>query len=150
MINAVFDTNVLLQAALNDTGPAYACWEFVEAGSVKVWITEIAFSELEEVMSRDKLRRKLTSVRPDRIETILDTFRRNTSVVATPANHFALERDADDEIFINLAIETKSDFLVSRDRDLLELKSNVDFVSKYPYLKVVNPVAFLEILRDQK
>ncbi len=150
MIEAVFDTNVFLQAALSDTGPAFACWEFVEAGAVRVWITEDEFSELEDVLNRDRLRRRINSAQTDRVSKILELFRKHTSIVATPPSHYRLDRDIDDELYINLAIQMNADFLVSRDRDLLDLTLESVFVSNFPNLRIVNPVTFLEILRTQK
>ena len=55
-------------------------------------------------------------------------------------------RDPDDEHVLNLAIEAKARYLVSRDYDLLELMNNLEFQDRYPNLTILDPVAFLHIL----
>lgn len=58
MINAVFDTNVFLQAAVSDAGPAFACWRLVEQGAVTVYLTESILLEVEDVLSGPKIKRR--------------------------------------------------------------------------------------------
>ncbi len=60
---------------------------------------------------------------------------------------FELNRDLDDEVFVNLAVAAKADYLVSRDQDLLDLRDNSEFTSQFPNLKIVNPVGFLKLIR---
>ena len=57
---------------------------------------------------------------------------------------FAYARDVDDEPYINLAICAAAAYLVSRDNDLLDLMSDPDFCERFPNLKVIDPVAFLQ------
>ena len=62
---------------------------------------------------------------------------------------FIYERDVDDECYITLAIEAKTDYLVSRDRDLLDLMTGhtdvcKDFRRRFRGLKVVTPIEFLK------
>jgi len=65
--------------------------------------------------------------------------------------HFTLSRDPKDEKYINLAVEARAHYIVSRDYDLLELMTDFDaeskaFRQKFRRLKVVEPVEFLRIL----
>jgi predicted nucleic acid-binding protein len=62
---------------------------------------------------------------------------------------FELPRDPADEPYLNLAIEAEARFLVTRDRDLLDLmrwdtKEGRDFQSRFRELKILDPVAFLK------
>jgi len=62
---------------------------------------------------------------------------------------FELPRDPDDESYLNLAIEAEARFLVTRDRDLLDLmrwdtKEGRDFQSRFRQLKILDLVAFLK------
>ncbi len=64
---------------------------------------------------------------------------------------FKLPRDPDDEPYVNAAIESGAQFLITRDRDLLELmnsdtKDGRDFQFRFPQLKILNPVDFLRAL----
>lgn len=64
---------------------------------------------------------------------------------------FDFERDPKDEIIINLAIEAEADYIVSRDKDLLDLMTGYtdeckDFRRRFRRLKIVEPVEFLTII----
>ena len=64
-------------------------------------------------------------------------------MVANPSSHFVFTRDPDDEPVINLAIEVSAIFLISRDKDLLDLMSDPDFRRRFPQLTILDPPAFL-------
>jgi len=63
---------------------------------------------------------------------------------------FTLERDPKDEPYVNLALATGAQYLVSRDRDLLDLMSVADFRQRYPALNILDPPAFLRALAEQE
>ncbi|HVS82883.1 MAG TPA: hypothetical protein VHE60_14230 [Pyrinomonadaceae bacterium] len=55
----------------------------------------------------------------------------------------------DDEPYLNLAIEVKAYYLVSRDNDLLDLMKSttadgIEFQERFPSLSILDPVAFLK------
>ena len=61
---------------------------------------------------------------------------------------FEYSRDTRDEPYINLAIAARAAFLVSRDKDLLDLMSAHDIESKqfrrrFRFLRVIKPESFL-------
>lgn len=55
----------------------------------------------------------------------------------------AVQADPDDNKFIECAIESKSDYIISRDGDLLRLK-------EYENIKIVNDVEFLSIFAKRQ
>ena len=62
---------------------------------------------------------------------------------------YAFARDPKDAPYINLAITVEADYLVSRDKDLLDLMTDYtleakEFRQRFRSLKVVDPVAFLQ------
>ncbi len=68
-------------------------------------------------------------------------------------NLFVLERDRGDEKYINLVAAAKAEFLVTRDKDLLDLMQGHDSVSKqfrrqFPRVKILDPIEFLRLFRD--
>lgn len=61
---------------------------------------------------------------------------------------FELRRDPKDEKYIVLAVAVEASFLVSRDKDLLDLMNDAhpdsrDFRACFPHLRILDPVAFL-------
>jgi hypothetical protein len=57
---------------------------------------------------------------------------------------FSYPRDPDDEPYINLAIAAAAQYLVSWDKDLLDLMRDEDFRQRFPGLTILNPVALLK------
>ena len=147
MIDSVFDTNVLLQAAANVNGPSHACWKFAEDRKVRVFVTEGILSELEDVLTRPKVQRQLPRLTNEHVAKMLSAFRTYCSLVTEPEATFQLSRDNDDAKFIDFAAATGASYIVTRDRDLLGLMDDSEFCDKFPVLKIVTPVGFLEIVR---
>ena len=62
---------------------------------------------------------------------------------------FTYERDPRDEKYINLAIASNAHYLVSRDKDLLDLRKEdlpegQGFRAQFPSLQILDPVDFLK------
>jgi uncharacterized protein len=147
MIRAVFDTNIFFQAAISQTGPSFECWNLVLAGSVQVYMSAEIFAEIREVASRPKLRKAFPNLGGPAASQLLRNFR-NKSIFVMSVESTAFEiRDPDDQKFLDLAVTVNAEYLVSRDRDLLDLHSDSEFSSQFPNLKIVTPVGFLEIVR---
>ena len=149
MIGAVFDTNIYFQAAVNNKGPASACWEYVEKGIVRVYITESIIAEIEDALSRPKIRRQFPVLTDERIKIVMATYLKYAEHVQNVEKKYRLERDSDDEQFIDLALTVGADFIVSRDKDLLDLRPDSAFTSQYPSLRIVNPFEFLQMVRKE-
>lgn len=69
-------------------------------------------------------------------------------------NHFQLPRDPKDEKYINLAVEAEADYIVTRDKDLLDLMTGIDIESKefrqrFRPLRMVEPIKFLRIIQEK-
>ena len=55
-------------------------------------------------------------------------------------------RDPNDELILNLAIQEQVDYLVTRDKDLLDLRTSSDFRLLYPYMNIVDPLTFVQTI----
>lgn len=149
MIVAVFDTNIILQGILSEGGPADECLRFVFDGKVRLVTTDAMLAEVEDVISRPKLVSNYPTLRTDRPNQLIAKIRSESDFISQPPNVYRFERDRNDEMFINLAIGIKADFLVSRDNDLLDLRLDAVFTESFPALKVVSPFEFLQAVRTQ-
>ena len=147
VITAVFDTNVILQGILSPDGPAAVCVSLAFNGDIQLITTNEILSEIEDVISRPRLTAKYPQLLGDRRIHIVEKMREFAAVVARPPSIYRLERDRSDEVFIDLALTYGVDYLLSRDRDILDLSRDYDFRSTYPGLTVVSPVGFLETFR---
>ncbi len=147
MTPAVFDCVVLLQAAANSSGPAGACLAFVESGDVKLFLSAAILEEARDVFMRPATRKrfpKLTEEKVDRF--LLKVATLSTFVHDVPATG-SLSRDPTDEMYLHLALAAQAPFIVSRDKDLLDLMKDDAFRKAYPALAIIDPPSFLTHVR---
>ncbi len=148
MIWAVFDATVILQAATNRMGPAGSCLAFVDEGRVELFVSAAVLAEVRDVLHRPKIRKAFPKLTDDKVRDFLEHLAdKGHTLVGVPAV-YRLDRDRDDEPYLNLAIATGAAFIVSRDKDLLDLMNDEEFRNAYPAITVLDPVAFLSHIRD--
>ena len=138
---------VFLQAASRPGGPAARLFiEFVEAGHLALSVSDVILAEVRDVLGRPRIRAKNPAITD---EGVADFFRRIDQVarkVADVPAAYSLPRDPDDEPYLNLAIAANADYLVTWDKDMLDLMQDQGFRTQYPRLVILNPVALLQAL----
>lgn len=145
----VFDCGVFLQGLMSKAGPAVACLELIEQDRIRLVMSEAVLAEIKDVLSRPRLRERNPNLTDEKVENLIDLILERAEFVENVPPHFSYSRDANDEPYLNLAIETKAVFLVSRDNDLLDLMTDFtdeakDFRRRYRRIKILNPVEFLK------
>lgn len=121
----ILDSVAFLQAASNPNGPAGACWELVKNGKLQHFASESTLLELHDVLSRTNLAKKLRLTELAR-SLFLEVVRERSLIVETVPAVFKYSRDHDDEPFLNLAIHSAAEYLVTWDKDLLDLMNPGD------------------------
>ena len=94
MIRAFVDTNVVVSAALTQSGPSSLVLELADEGLVQLYISPPVVAEYEEVLGR----RLRVGVLPLRAEAMLNQLKRMSRVVA-PTKKVRVSTDPDDNIF---------------------------------------------------
>jgi putative PIN family toxin of toxin-antitoxin system len=150
----VFDCVVFLQGLIKESGPAATCLEHFEQGRFSLAISSEILTELHDVLSRSHLRQSFPRLTEEKLEQLIDLLLLKGKLFRNVPRVFDLPRDPDDEPYINLAIEAGARFLVTRDRDLLDLmnwetKEGRGFQSRFAQLKILNPVDFLRMLEAE-
>lgn len=145
----VFDCMVCLQAAAREEGPAAACLRLAENRRVRLFLSKATLNEIKEVLSRSEIRARFSELTDETVDAFVERLRKGSEFVETIPKRFAYARDVDDEAYINLAIEVQADFLVSRDRDLLDLmkwttEEGREFQKRFRFLRILNPIEFLK------
>jgi uncharacterized protein len=64
-------------------------------------------------------------------------------MIADVPGQFQYDRDPKDEPYVDLALAAQAVYLVSRDKDLLELTADEGFRERFPGLMVLDPAALL-------
>jgi putative PIN family toxin of toxin-antitoxin system len=145
----VFDCVVFLQGLIKDSGPASTCLERFDQGRFLLAFSPEIVAELRDVLSRSNLRQSFPLLTTDKADWLIEALLLRGKLFRNVPRRFELPRDPNDETYINLAIEAEARYLVTRDRDLLDLmrwdtKEGRDFQSRFRELKILDPVAFLK------
>jgi putative PIN family toxin of toxin-antitoxin system len=142
-IAAVFDCTVVTQALINPKGPAGACLAAAQIRHAHVFVSDHVLQEVRELPMKLAARLGVTTERVDGL--VLDLAKYTELVEDVPAD-FTYDRDPDDAAYVNLASVAKARFLVTRDRDLLDLMKSVEFTERFPGLQIVEPPVFLRAI----
>ncbi len=120
----VADTNVLI-ASIFWNGAPYEIVKHALDGKCEIVTSEYILNEVKNVLKKEfKLGDQEIG---DIIEGIL-TY----AIIAEPRKTTRISRDAKDDPVISCAVESKSDCIVSRDKDLLVLKKHANIMIKTP------------------
>ena len=143
----VFDCMIFLQAAARRASPSGACLALAEQGLLDLYVSPAILAEVQDVISRPQIRTKFRQLTDDVVAQFIARIERIAVRVDEVGTDVTLARDPKDEPYLNLAAHSQADYLVSRDRDLLE---GADAIAKtMPNLRIVDPVAFLVAVRAQ-
>lgn len=135
-IKAVIDTNIWVSALLNP-GTARQIVHYLQADGFQNVCSNELLAELFRVISRPKITATVSLDDIDELLTLIQDKALFIDLNSIPV----VSRDPKDNIFLACAIDSKSEFLVSGDQDLLCL-------SEYKDTKIVTPAQFLEILKS--
>ena len=132
-MTVVIDTNVVLSAILFGGKPKQVL-EMALSGSIQVAISEPLIKELQGVLQRPKF-----GLSAQLIQTIVSEYASIASWIE-PSEHFnVVVDDPSDNFFIDCAVATKADYLITGDRHLLTLGT-------FKAIKIVSVDTFIDIL----
>lgn len=151
----VFDCNVLLQAAAREKSVAAKCLNLVESGHVQLCVSREVLTEVEDVLNRPEIRMHFQDLSDEIISAFLKRLQKLSVLVRLIPKEFSYPRDEDDEPYINLAVAAGADFIISRDKDLLDLMTGhtdecKEFRQRFRPLMVVEPAEFLKMVRERE
>ncbi|MGF1612404.1 MAG: putative toxin-antitoxin system toxin component, PIN family [Gammaproteobacteria bacterium] len=134
---AVVDSNVLISAALSAGSPPARVVFWLLAHGQLVFCEE-TFDELESRLWRPKFDRYFSL---ERRRLLLHDLSAVGEWVKLPeSKRQAYSRDPDDDKFVHLALAAKADWLISGDRDLLDLPP-------VPGVRILSPADALTLIK---
>lgn len=151
-LSAVFDCMIFLQGLVKETGVAVECLELVENNKIQLFISDKILAEIKDVLTRPLLQIKFSLLTEERVERLLEILRQKAILINDVPKVFSYSRDPKDEKYINLAVEARADYIVSRDKDLLDLMTGFteeakEFRQRFRPLKIVEPLEFLQTIK---
>ena len=147
-MRTVLDCMVFAQALINPRGPAGQCLERGAKGDFTIVLSPYIISEILELPN--KLPAKFT-ITDEQVNAFLDELIPTTLLIQNAPHIFDHPIDPDDSPYIDLALASGGNLVVSRDRHLLGLKNpakpwSADFRRRFPDFKVLTPEELLALL----
>jgi uncharacterized protein len=151
----VFDCMIYLQATISEYGAAAELLRLVDNNALSLFVSNEILAEVRDVLSRSKIRKRNPDITDERVDALLIRVLEKATVVDEVAHHFDYARDPKDEKYINLAVEIEADYIVSRDKDLLDLMTGYtdeckDFRRRFRPLKIIEPVELLKAVGSRE
>ncbi len=111
-------------------------------------ISRETLKEVKDVLSRAALRNRFPQITDEKVSGLTDSLLNDGIYLCRVPRHFTYPRDPKDEPYLNLAIEVHADYLISRDKDMLDLvkwtqEAGREFQKRFRFLKIVAPEEFL-------
>lgn len=131
----VLDPNVLVAAAITPRG---VCGQILGAaidGRYSLRVSPMLLLELTEVLTRAKFRPYLTLADAERFVVLVGDI---AELHSDDASRTGITRDPDDDYLVALDETASSDYLISDDRDVLDLPN--------PHPPVLSLATFLDLL----
>jgi uncharacterized protein len=150
----VFDCNIFVQALLNPMGSAGKCFDLAREGRIVLFVSAATLNEVRTVFQRPHILLRLPRLHSDQIEAFLSEIIYISQLVENVPARYRFDRDPKDQIILDLAIECSAEYIFSWDKDLLDLMTGFDQVSKefrqrYRSLKIISPADFLKNFTEQ-
>jgi uncharacterized protein len=135
VISVVFDTVIFVRGLINADS---LCGRLVfdYANRYRLVISQPVLIEILEVMTRSDLTRKYRGLATRNMQVLLGIL---ASADEAPLTHIpAVSRDPKDDKFLATAVAGQATYLVSEDKDLLD-------IGEYEGIKIITAAAFLAV-----
>ncbi len=133
MIRVVLDTNILISGVLHIGKPEKLIGLAIK-GELEIVSSVGVVDEFRDVIGRDKF-----GFSPKEQEFIVNFIIRLSHLIVVKSNFKAVEKDHDDDIFINAAYDGNAKYIVSGDRHLLDMK-------EFKGIKIITAKQMLQLL----
>jgi len=144
---------IFLQAAARGGSPSALCLRLAESGIVELCISAAILAEIRDVLSRPRLRAKFPVLTDQLVSQFLSVVEGFSTMFVDVEDKLILARDKKDEPYLNLAVAARAEYLVTRDKDLLDIAHSPDpdcqqIRELYPGLQFTDPVAFIRSIQQ--
>ena len=143
-VKAVLDTNIWVSALLNPTGYPARLIKAFEKGLLEVVISEPILTEIADVLSRPRIRKKYGVTASEIHELLVLIEQRSEHVLI--CGDVSICRDKDDDLIIETALKGKADYIVTRDDDL-KMDTKVFNFLKQPGIQPISVSKLLQLLK---
>lgn len=151
---AVYDCMLFFRAA-SRPHRTRRTFELVHEGVVKLCMSPEVLAEIRDVLNRPEHQAKFPALTPAAVDAFLARYLRAASWFSSVPKVFELQRDPKDGKYVDLAVAAMAPYLVTTDRDLLDLMDGStavgrDFVERFPGLRILDPITFLDAIATRE
>lgn len=132
MIGAVLDTNVVVSALLNPTGPTASILDLAARLRFRCYVSREILEEYRDVLGRPYL--GLNEIEVHRSTKRLE----RSAVMVEPRRRLQVCIDPDDDIFLECALEARSNYIVTGNAR--------HYPTRFQDIRVILPRQFLTVL----
>jgi len=129
----VIDSNIFISGIIFGGNPRKII-DIVTEGKIQLYISSDILREIKEVLERDKF-----GFSQNITQQIIFEIESLSEFVSPKSKHSIVNRDPDDNIIIDCAMEAKVDYIITDDYDLLSLK-------EYKNIRIINASDFMDLI----
>ncbi len=129
----VLDTNIIISSLLAKHGEPAKLFEKLILEEIENFTSKEIINELINVLNREEITKRTTV---HAREFILEQYLIHSKLIEPKTKHKIIKHDSDNK-FIDVAIESKANFIISGDKHLLEIK-------KYQEIKIIKAKEYFQ------
>lgn len=139
-LRAVLDANVFASALIQPKGASGRILsEFLRRQAFTLVLTASILAETERCLSYPRVRKRIQAT-DDEVRAFLHSLGILSDMVTPEADQLSVvKRDPDDDKYLAAAMEGRAEYVVTGDKDLLELEM-------YSGVSIVTPIQFAGVL----
>lgn len=134
----IFDANIIISFFLTKGPTISTIFHIWQLGLIQVFASPEIISEIKRVSEYPKLQKYLSSEDKRKLFILIDRMIKKTY----PKGKISFPRDQGDSIYIEAAVSCGADYIVTGDRDRLDLKT-------YKETKILSPRDFITLQKAQ-
>lgn len=142
MPKAVLDSTVLVSAFLTKAGISRQLLQESEEGAFQICTAEEILDETQRVLLEYPRIRKRYHYSDEAVTEYVSLLRVVTQVITPLPKIKPVVRDPNDDMIIACAVKAKAQYIVTRDKDLLDLES-------YHRITIISPEEFMQLVNAQ-
>jgi uncharacterized protein len=135
-MRVVIDTNVFVSALLSPQGipsKIFHCWE---SNYFDLLVSQESLDELARVLHYPKIHKRLHSTEEELAEFVR-LFQEKATLVLRQETIHAISADVSDNLYLEIGLAGRADYIVSGDQHLLQIK-------EYRGIAIITPAKFLD------
>ena len=126
----VVDTNVLVRGLANRNSTSGQLLRLCEGRGVHLLLSRPVMREYRDVLARDELTHAHPAITPEAVRLVIERLRYFAELVNPVRARFRYDRDPDDARFLELTIAGGGTHIITYDKDLLSLRSELTDAGK--------------------